>query len=117
MGSHMKRYLALLAAVAALGAQLVAQQAPAPKPEEGGVRHERLVKANAEPQNWLRDSGTYMRQRYSLLNQITQDNVKDLELKWTFRSTGADKHEATPIVVDGVMYTIQNPNDVIALNA
>jgi alcohol dehydrogenase (cytochrome c) len=113
----MKRYLALLGAVGALAAQVIAQQAPAPKPEEGGVTHERLVKANAEPQNWLTYSGTYMSQRYSLLNQITQDNVKDLELKWTYRSSRADKHEATPIVVDGVMYTIQNPNDVVALNA
>jgi alcohol dehydrogenase (cytochrome c) len=28
-----------------------------------------------------------------------------------------DKHEVTPLVVDGVMYTVQSPNDVIALDA
>ena len=38
-------------------------------------------------------------------------------LKWVFQSRSLDKHEVTPLVVDGVMYTIQSPNDVIALDA
>ena len=28
-----------------------------------------------------------------------------------------EKFEATPLVVDGVMYTVQAPNDVVALDA
>ena len=38
-------------------------------------------------------------------------------LKWVFQSRSLDKHEVTPLVVDGVMYTVQSPNDVIALDA
>jgi hypothetical protein len=34
-----------------------------------------------------------------------------------FQTRTLDKQENTPLVVDGVMYTIQSPNDVIALDA
>ena len=46
--------------------------------------------------------------------------MKNLNLEWVFqvRSLGAaDKFEATPLVVDGVMYTVSPPNDVVALDA
>ncbi|HLH43836.1 MAG TPA: PQQ-dependent dehydrogenase, methanol/ethanol family, partial [Bryobacteraceae bacterium] len=62
-------------------------------------------------------SGTTMSQRHSALVQITPANAKDLALQWVFQSRSLEKHEVTPLVVDGVMYTIQSPNDVIALNA
>ena len=81
------------------------------------VPFSRILGANKEPQNWLTYSGTSMSQRHSELTQITPANAKDLTLKWVFQSRSLDKHEATPLVVDGVMYTIQSPNDVIALNA
>jgi alcohol dehydrogenase (cytochrome c) len=44
-------------------------------------------------------------------------NARDLTLKWVYQSRSLDKHEVTPLVVDGVMYTIQSPNDVVALDA
>ena len=84
------------------------------------VTSDRILNAAKEPQNWLTYSGNYAGQRYSTLDQITQANVKNLELQWVFqvRSLGAsDKFEATPIVVDGVMYTVSPPNDVVALDA
>ena len=80
----------------------------------------RIQNAAKEPQNWLTYSGNYNGQRYSTLDQITPANVKNLELQWVFqvRSLGAaDKFEASPIVVDGVMYTVSPPNDVVALDA
>ena len=52
-----------------------------------------------------------MSQRYSQLTQITPANVKDLELKWVFQARWLDYNQATPLVVDGVMYTTQG-NDV-----
>ncbi|MGH9647689.1 MAG: pyrroloquinoline quinone-dependent dehydrogenase [Bryobacteraceae bacterium] len=70
-----------------------------------------------EPQNWLSYSGGTMSQRHSALVQITPANAKDLTLKWVFQTRTLDKQENTPLVVDGVMYTIQSPNDVIALDA
>jgi len=57
-----------------------------------------------------------MSQRHSQLTQITPANVKDLELKWVFQARWLDYNQATPLVVDGVMYTTQG-NDVVALDA
>ena len=34
-----------------------------------------------------------------------------------FQSRSLERHQVTPLVVNGTMYTIQSPNDVIALNA
>src|SRR5436305_10711542 len=100
-----------LPAVATLAAFLAAA------PSQGQVSFERILGADKEPQNWLTYSGTTMSQRYSLLNEVTPANVKNLELKWIYQVQSLEKFEATPIVVDGVMYTVSAPNDVIALDA
>jgi len=81
------------------------------------VSFDRLLQADREPQNWLTYSGTYLGQRYSQLAQITPDNVKALELQWVFQARNTEKYEATALVVDGVMYTVQAPNDIVALDA
>jgi alcohol dehydrogenase (cytochrome c) len=81
------------------------------------VPFERILRANQEPQNWLTYSGNLNSQRHSQLTQISPANAGDLTLKWVYQSRSLDKHEVTPLVVDGVMYTIQSPNDVVALNA
>jgi alcohol dehydrogenase (cytochrome c) len=90
---------------------------PQPEAPAPNVSFDQILKANQTPQNWLTYSGSNMSQRHSLLTQITPANVKDLELKWVFQSRSLEKHEVTPLVVNGIMYTIQSPNDVIALNA
>jgi len=81
------------------------------------VPFERILRAAQEPQNWLTYSGTTLSQRHSALRQINPSNAKDLTLQWVFQSRSLEKHEVTPLVVDGVMYTVQGINDVIALNA
>jgi alcohol dehydrogenase (cytochrome c) len=81
------------------------------------VTSDRLLHAADEPQNWLTYSGSYASQRYSSLQQVDAANVKNLELKWVFQAQSLQKFEATPLVVDGVMYLTQSPNDVIALDA
>jgi alcohol dehydrogenase (cytochrome c) len=58
-----------------------------------------------------------MSQRHSLLDQITPANVKNLELQWVFQAKSLEKFEATPLVVDGILYTVQAPNDVVAIDA
>jgi alcohol dehydrogenase (cytochrome c) len=84
---------------------------------EAQVSFDRILKAGQEPQNWLTYSGTVTSHRHSLLTQITPENVKNLELQWVFQARSLEKFEATPLVVDGVMYTVQAPNDVVALDA
>ena len=81
------------------------------------VSYERLAHAAREPQNWLMYSGTYMSQRYSALDQIAPGNVRMLEQKWVFQARRLQKFETTPLVVDGIMYLTQPPNDVVALDA
>ena len=81
------------------------------------VSNDRLVNAAAEPQNWLTYSGTYFSQRYSPLDQISLSNVKNLEQKWVYQAQVFGNWQATPLVVDGVMYVTERPNDVVALDA
>jgi glucose dehydrogenase len=81
------------------------------------VTSDRLLKADQEPGNWLMYSGTYSGWRYSKLNQITSQNVKNLRVKWLFQGRHLEKFETTPLVVDGVMYVTQRLNDVVALDA
>jgi alcohol dehydrogenase (cytochrome c) len=81
------------------------------------VPSERLVHSAGEPQNWLTYSGSYSSARYSALQQIDLQNARNLELKWVFQAQSLEKFEATPLVVDGIMYLSQAPNDVVALDA
>lgn len=98
----------------AVTAGLMAQQNTQPS---GPVTFDRILHSSREPQNWLTYSGTTFSQRHSLLTQITPENVNRLELQWVFQAKSLEKFEATPLVVDGVMYTVQAPDDVIALDA
>jgi alcohol dehydrogenase (cytochrome c) len=81
------------------------------------VSFDRIVNAGKEPHNWLTYSGNMMSQRYSPLAQLTPQNVKNLEQKWVFQARSLEKFEATPLVVDGIMFTVQAPNDIVALDA
>jgi alcohol dehydrogenase (cytochrome c) len=64
------------------------------------VTSDRLVRAEAEPQNWLTYSGGYFSQRYSTLTQIDRGNVKDLELAWILPNQVFGAWQATPLVVN-----------------
>ena len=81
------------------------------------VSFNRILRADREPQNWLTYSGGFAGQRFSQLTQVTPENVKNLELQWIFQARSLEKFEVTSLVVDGVMYTVQPPNDLVALDA
>ncbi|HIF07380.1 MAG TPA: PQQ-dependent dehydrogenase, methanol/ethanol family, partial [Gemmatimonadetes bacterium] len=81
------------------------------------VTQERLLNADAEPENWLMYSGNYFGQRHSRLDQIAKGNVGQLEMQWAFQLRALDRAETTPLVVDGVMYVTEAPSNVIALDA
>ncbi|HEY6340145.1 MAG TPA: PQQ-dependent dehydrogenase, methanol/ethanol family [Bryobacteraceae bacterium] len=83
----------------------------------GQVTFDRILNAAREPQNWLTYSGTMHSQRHSSLSQIDTANVKNLEMQWAFQARSLEKFEATPLVVDGILYTVQPPNDIVALDA
>ena len=98
--------LTLLAALAAGSFVLDAQ-----------VTSDRLLKRRGEPHNWLTYNGDYSSQRYSPLAQITPANVARLESKWVVQNQVFGAWQSNPLVVDGVMYLTQRPNDVMAVDA
>jgi alcohol dehydrogenase (cytochrome c) len=81
------------------------------------VPYERLAKADQEPGNWLMYSNTYNSWRYSRLDQVNAQNVKNLQVKWLFQGRHPEKFETTPLVVNGIMYLTRPENDVYALDA
>ncbi len=90
---------------------------PAPGSGPAGVTDARLVSADAERGNWLTHGRTYSEQRFSPLDSVNDGNVGTLIQTWGF-STGMKRgHEATPIVVDGVMFLTSSWSVVFALDA
>jgi alcohol dehydrogenase (cytochrome c) len=81
------------------------------------VPFERLLRAEEEPENWLTYSGSYKSNRHSALDQITPANVTDLELRWVFQARSLEVFQATPLVVDGIMYLVEPTNTVVAMDA
>ena len=85
------------------------------------VSFDRILSADREPQNWLTYSGSLNGQRYSTLSEITRSNVKNLQLQWVLQMRApaepTSKYEATSLVVDGVLYTVQPPNVLVAADA
>lgn len=66
--------------------------------------------------NWTTYHGDYTGQRYSGLRQINTENVSQLRTAWVFHPGNSLRLEATPVVVNGVMY-VTAANDAFALDA
>lgn len=70
-----------------------------------GIDFVRLLKAaQSEPENWMTYGGGYDNQRHSLLREINTNTVKDLKPVWIKNLGIPHGFEATPLIVDGVMY-------------
>ncbi len=107
---------AMVAAALALGVGSFAAAAVAED-----VTFERLKDAASEPQNWLLPYGDYTSRSHSALDEITKDNIGDLEVKFMTAIGGsqpasvggvAPAQRATPLVKDGFMY-VQNAWDQV----
>jgi PQQ-dependent dehydrogenase (methanol/ethanol family) len=83
----------------------------------GGLTYERIRHAEAEPHNWLTYWGDYQGRHFSALQQINPANVGQLQARWAVQMPGDSVLEATPLVIDGVMYTTGIPGQVFALDA
>src|SRR6478609_2353064 len=81
------------------------------------VDAQRIVNADKEPGQWLSPGRTYDEQRFSPLTQINAATVKTLGLDW-YADLGSTRGvEASPLVVDGVLYNIQPWNITSAYDA
>jgi quinohemoprotein ethanol dehydrogenase len=67
--------------------------------------------------NWLSHGRDYREQRFSPLDTINTGNVSQLGLAWSFDTEYKRGLEATPLIVDGVMYVTGNWSVVYALDA
>lgn len=78
---------------------------------------EALLELSRDDAQWVMAPKDYASTRFSGLDQITKDNVADLQVAWTF-STGLNAgHEAAPLVVGDSMYVVTPyPNVLYALN-
>ena len=83
----------------------------------GNIDEQRIIAADSEPGNWLAHGRDYGEQRFSPLKLINQENIDRLGLAWETPAQSTRGLEATPIVVDGVMYTTSTWSRVMALNA
>ena len=69
---------------------------------------------------WLTYSGDYSSRRHSPLKEITPENVSGLAVQWTFEATGMSRgrgFEATPLLVDGVLFITGTNNWAWAIDA
>ena len=83
----------------------------------GDVDDARLSAADREPQNWFTGGRDQGGSYYSPLKNIDAGNLERLGFAWQY-DLGTDRgQEATPIVVDGVMYTSGTWGYVYALDA
>ncbi|MGE0662485.1 MAG: PQQ-dependent dehydrogenase, methanol/ethanol family [Hyphomonadaceae bacterium] len=81
------------------------------------VNSARMAAADREPGNWMSHGRTYSEERYSPLRAINADNVNELGLAWSYELREPRGAEATPIVIDGVMYVTSAWSIVYALDA
>jgi quinohemoprotein ethanol dehydrogenase len=68
------------------------------------VDDNRLLSADETPGDWLSYGRNYSEDRFSELDQITKKNIDILGLAWTLNLGTTKGFEATPLVVDGIMY-------------
>lgn len=93
------------------------QRAASAAPDFADIDRERLLDIEGEPGEWLTSGRDFGKTHYSPLDRIDRDNVGEVGFAWDY-ATGTQRGlEATPIVVDGVMYTSGTTGRVYALDA
>lgn len=108
-----------LACGIALGAFTAAAQAEDP------VTPQRLLQADQDQGNWLTYARDYSGHRFSPLDQINRDNVKNLHVAWTLQLGGVEGGgiwghgglEGTPIANDGFLYVTDGWGSVYKIDA
>jgi quinohemoprotein ethanol dehydrogenase len=91
--------------------------ASSPSLQAGPVDAARLRAAESDAANWLTDGRGYSAQRFSPLTQINEGNVGRLGLAWFAELDTLRGVEATPLVVDGVLYNTSAWNITSAYDA
>ncbi len=91
---------------------LAAQQSGAPT-----VSYQDLLAGLQDGTKWLTYSGNYFGHRHSPLTQITPENVGQLKAQWTFQTGTIGNFQATPLVIDSVLYVTGWDGNAWAIDA
>ena len=110
MKSEHKAAIAALTAMCSLGLGQATLHRSTPSAYSKHAGTERAV-------NWRMIGGSPGNSHYSSLKQINRSNVAKLQMAWKFDTGESGGLETTPIVVDGVLYTLTPIQEVIALDA
>ena len=86
-------------------------------PKLGAISSERLLNHSSEPGSWLTTGRDYQQSYYSPLEEINQNNVNSLGFAWQYAIDSTAGFEATPIVVDGLMFSSGPKGSVYAIDA
>jgi quinoprotein glucose dehydrogenase len=127
-GEHgRRRRLYALGGLAAFVVILGVVVAQANRPARPGPMPEAFTEAMSDPSlmqigsDWPAYGGTYTAQRYSPLDQINRENVRQLERAWTFRTGDMPRErwgaETTPIKIGDTLFLCTGRSALIAVNA
>ena len=83
----------------------------------GQIDTARLLNSDNESGQWLTGGRDYQQSYYSPLDKIKKNNVRELGFAWQYEIDTSHGFEATPIVVDGVMFSSGPMGAVYALDA
>ncbi|UPY96487.1 membrane-bound PQQ-dependent dehydrogenase, glucose/quinate/shikimate family [Pectobacterium sp. 21LCBS03] len=97
----------------------------APVPSSGDQLPLVPVKPGEEQQNWSNYGNTSGASRFVALDQVTRDNVKDLQVAWTYRTGdvpqspggGGAEDQQTPLQVGNRLFLCTPHNNIIAVDA
>ena len=73
--------------------------------EDFNVDADQIINADKNSDQWLSHGRTYNEQRHSTLDQINSENIKNLGIEWFHDLDSSRGHEATPLVIDGIMFS------------
>jgi quinohemoprotein ethanol dehydrogenase len=97
--------------------EVSADTSTAAVPAVAAVDTGRIMNAAEEPEMWLTYGGSYDETRHSSLASVNGDTIQDLGVSWVYTMDKPRGAEATPIVVDGVMYVSGSWSVVYAIDA
>jgi alcohol dehydrogenase (cytochrome c) len=110
--------LQIVAYLRTLQAHTYNDEKPVASPLAIHVSSEDLRAAGIKTDQWLTYSGSYYGWRHTALAEITPANVAQLRIRWVKQFDINDQNiEATPLVIDGVIFMVPDAGHVLALDA
>src|SRR3954454_741385 len=67
--------------------------------------------------SWRDYAGTADSAQYSALTQITKENVKNLQVAWSYPTGDNRKYFFGPVMANGMLYVLAKGNSIVALDA